>query len=67
MKALINAGWDFYLELPELPAESLVALLSAHKVYEKTFGEDKYTLVTDTNANDSENEPVDVQTQESHA
>lgn len=46
MKALINVTWDYYLELPELPAESLLALLSANKVYKKSYTDTHYTLTT---------------------
>lgn len=47
MKALINVTWNYYLELPELPAESLLALLSANKVYKKSYKDTHYTLTTD--------------------
>jgi hypothetical protein len=47
MKALLKINWDYYLELPELPAESLLAIMSASKVYKKPYPSKVYTLVTE--------------------
>lgn len=47
MKALLNVSWDYYLELPELPAESLLAIMSASKVYKKSYGSKVYMLATE--------------------
>jgi len=47
MKALLNVAWDYYLELPELPAESLLAIMTASKVYKQSYGSKVYTLHTE--------------------
>lgn len=47
MKALINVSWGYYLELPELPAKSLLAIMTASKIYKQSYDSKVYTLCTE--------------------